>query len=51
MKFTLIYKGSVHGYDAADFHKQCDNKGATITVILSEHGKVFGGYTSIPWAS
>ena len=31
------------------FHKKCDNKGETITLIKNEKGNIFGGYASIPW--
>ena len=34
-----------------DFHKKCDNKGKTITLIQNEKGYIFGGYASIPWTS
>ena len=34
-----------------DFHKKCDNKGETITLIKNEKGNIFGGYASIPWSS
>jgi len=46
----LIYKASRDGFSSDDFHKNCDEKGATLTVIKSK-GKeqVFGGYTSISW--
>ena len=44
----LIYRGS---RDGQDFHKKCDNKGETITLIKNEKGNIFGGYASIPWTS
>ena len=28
------------------FHELCDDKGATITIAKSNHGNIFGGYTS-----
>ncbi|CDW80153.1 UNKNOWN [Stylonychia lemnae] len=46
---SLLYKGSKHGFRAQDFHSRCDNKGPTVSFILSNHGQVFGGYTSVPW--
>ncbi|CDW86106.1 UNKNOWN [Stylonychia lemnae] len=51
VKTTLLYKATRDGYKASDFHKICDNKGPTITFILSEQGLVFGGYTSVSWKS
>ena len=48
---TLLFKGSRDGFKAVDFHKHCDNKGPTVTIIKSEHGKIFGGYTTVSWTS
>ena len=47
----LLYRGSDHGFAAKDFHTKCDNKGANISIIKSEHGLIFGGYTSLSWES
>jgi BTB/POZ domain-containing protein KCTD9 len=51
LKLNLIYKASRDGFKAIDFHSRCDNKGATISVIKSEHGKTFGGFTNLDWNS
>lgn len=45
----LIYQGSKHGWKVSDFHKNCDGKGPTLTVLKSSAGQVFGGFTSVPW--
>jgi len=50
-KFSLLYKAMRDGFDANDFHQKCDNKGPTITVIQSQGGYLFGGYTSQSWES
>ncbi|CDW91483.1 tldc domain-containing protein [Stylonychia lemnae] len=47
----LIYQASRDGFKAIDFHSRCDNKGPTISFVLSIFGKTFGGYTPIPWTS
>ncbi|CDW72516.1 tldc domain-containing protein [Stylonychia lemnae] len=47
----LIYKATIDGFQATNFHQKCDSQGPTISFIQSEHGQVFGGYTSIPWTS
>ena len=47
-EIELIYRGS---RDGKDFHKKCDNKGETITLIQNEKGNIFGGYASISWIS
>ncbi|CDW84393.1 tldc domain-containing protein [Stylonychia lemnae] len=48
-EWEQLYKGSTDGFKAQKFHQKCDNKGPTVTFILSEFGQVFGGYTSVPW--
>ena len=50
-KSELLYKASRDGFDANAFHNKCNNKGATITIIQSKDGHLFGGYTSKPWTS
>ncbi|CDW74229.1 tldc domain-containing protein [Stylonychia lemnae] len=50
-KCQLLYRATKDGFKAADFHYRCDNKGPSISFILSEHGQVFGGYSSISWQS
>ena len=51
VKFELLWKGSRDGFGASTFHTKCDKKGPTLTVVKSEHDKVFGGYTSLNWES
>ena len=43
--------GSRDGWKAEDFHSRCDRKGATLTLVKSEAGHVFGGFTCEPWMS
>ena len=50
-KLRLVYRGSEDGFGAADFHRKCDNKGATISVIETTDGEIVGGYASVPWKS
>eukprot|EP00483_Globobulimina_turgida_P009540 UN09559 len=45
----LIYRASVDGWGSSDFHKKCDNKSNTITIIHNRADNIFGGYASIPW--
>ena len=47
----LLYRASQNDYSANRFHKLCDNKGPTITIIKSNWGNIFGGYASMPWIS
>lgn len=55
-KLTLLYSGRRDGYTAADFHRLCDRKGATLTVVQSRSTDsavtyVFGGYNPHSWFS
>ncbi|CAF3190198.1 unnamed protein product [Rotaria sp. Silwood2] len=57
-KFLLIYKATVNGFDSDDFHRYCDNRGVTLTLIqihnrlhIKKRASIFGGYTTIPWSS
>ena len=47
----LLYKATRDGFDANAFHNRCNNQGATITIIRSNNGYLFGGYASVPWTS
>lgn len=46
---VLLFKSSVDGDSSQKFHDKCDFNGATITLVRSETGRRFGGYTSISW--
>jgi len=48
---SLLWRGSRDGFDAAAFHRLCDAKANTVTVIKNANGFIFGGFTSIPWSS
>jgi len=39
------------GNFAEAFHRKCDNIGATISVIETKTGKVFGGFSPVSWLS
>jgi len=47
----LLYRASRDGWTAADFHLMCDGKGATIVVVKSSDGYIFGGYTDVAWVT
>jgi hypothetical protein len=50
--WKLIYKATRDGFRGEDFHRCCDNKGPTMTIIQSKNGNyLFGGYVEIPWTS
>jgi hypothetical protein len=50
-KWNLLYKGSRDGFQAFQFHSKCDKKGATVTIIKSQNGYLFGGFTPLNWES
>ncbi|XP_058617659.1 interferon-induced protein 44-like [Onychostoma macrolepis] len=50
VKLTLLYKASVHGYQASAFHQRCDRQGPTLLVAYNHSGYIFGGYTSVDYA-
>jgi len=49
--FSLLWRGSRDGFDTAAFHRLCDGKANTVTVIKNTRGFIFGGFASIPWSS
>lgn len=51
VKFTLLYRGSRDGFRAEEFHRRCDNHGATLVIARSDSGRVFGGFTEQVWSS
>eukprot|EP01084_Bolivina_argentea_P148575 259714_1 len=50
-RFELLLRASEHGFSGRDFHNKCDDRGSTVTIIQSNFGTVFGGYTSVPWST
>jgi hypothetical protein len=50
-KWKLLYRGSVDGFGAVDFHRQCDGQSNTLTIVKSDSGNIFGGYTNVAWDS
>ena len=43
----LIYKSSINGQNAKDFHYYCDNKGPTVSIIKTKNNVIFGGFLNI----
>ena len=37
------------GYKCEDFHKYCDNKGPTLSLVKTKQNKIFGGFTPLNW--
>jgi hypothetical protein len=49
--FNLLYRGSRDGFETKDFHRVCDCHSMTLSIVASENGSVFGGYTPLAWHS
>jgi len=49
--FSLIYKATVDGDSAQNFHKNVDGKGPLVIIVKTTENKIIGGYTSKPWSS
>ena len=46
--YSLIYRASLNGWAASNFHSFCDRKGPTVVVVKSGN-YIFGGYTEQHW--
>ncbi len=49
--FSLLWRGSRDGFNVNEFHRLCDGKANTVTVIKNTNGFIFSGFASIPWSS
>lgn len=50
-EWLVLYRGSKDGFNGKSFHQKCDGKGPTFTVIKTDKGFMFGGFTSKSWHS
>lgn len=48
-KWDLLYRASRDGFGTASFHSRCDSKPFTLTIVKSNNGNIFGGYTESQW--
>jgi hypothetical protein len=49
--WKLQYRVTRDGFTAQNFHSKCDGIANTLTVIKSEHGNIFDGFTEKAWKS
>ena len=49
IKFELIFRMSENGSNSKDFHKFCDDKGPTLTLVKTSKNYIFGGFTPLNW--
>jgi len=47
----LLYQATKDGSSSSNFHSRCDNKGATVVIIETTAGNVFGGFADQVWNS
>jgi len=45
-----LFVASVDGDAASKFHSLCDDQGATLVVVETTSGVIFGGYTDMSWS-
>ena len=49
MKLKLLYSTAVADFNSMTFHRLCNGKGLTLTVVKASNGRRFGWYTSVSW--
>jgi hypothetical protein len=47
----LLWRGTRHGFGAEYFHRRCDGRAPTLTLIEDTDGNIFGGFTPVEWES
>jgi hypothetical protein len=50
-RFKRIYDADTDGWKKDDFHRSCNYKGWTLTIVKTTFDFVFGGFTKAPWES
>jgi hypothetical protein len=50
-KWRLLYRATRDGFGSADFHRKCDDKPNTLTIIKAMNSTIFGGLTYKSWSS
>lgn len=49
--WAKCYDAVAQGFSSTTFHNNCNNQGATVTLALSNTGRIFGGWTDQAWKS
>jgi hypothetical protein len=44
VSWILLYRASLSGYRAADFHQACDGMGKCVVVVKAENGRIAAAY-------
>jgi hypothetical protein len=50
-RFQRIYDAETDGWKDKDFHRCCDLKGWTLTIVETTKDFIFGGFTTAEWES
>ena len=50
-ELTHIFRATRDGWGADDFHRLCDDRGATLCLLQTEQDFMSAGFTSKAWAS
>jgi hypothetical protein len=50
-RFGLLWRGSRDSFTAKEFHRRCEGRANTLTLIADTDGNVFGGFTPVKWES
>jgi hypothetical protein len=48
-RFKKIYDARIDGWGSLEFHKCCDEKGWTLTIVETTDDFIFGGFTTAEW--
>ena len=46
---VLVYRGTRDGWTADNIHQRIDAQGPTVTLVKTNKGKIFGGFTTASW--
>jgi hypothetical protein len=49
VKLSLLYRASECGFRSSEFHRMCDRKGTTITLVKAENGRMAAAYSGVDW--
>jgi hypothetical protein len=50
-QFRLLWRGGRDGFGSGEFHRRCDRRANTLTMISDTAGNIFGGFTAVEWDS
>ena len=50
-KLELLMRGTRVCFSSKTLHELCDAKGPTLSLVESDLGKIFGGFTTVAWMS